>query len=188
MIGHKSLDELLNYSWISGSLWCIFVWYWPVMARPSFLLHHIRQPSLIDWQWWWWKSMGHRWETATKTPSTRCDFCRTTLMFVNIHGNRSMLEHSTTLVNKGRRCWTDVHTIFVGQHVSTKSTNVVQQKSHRVNGALSENILHLSWKPNVCYIHLMYHFLYDTCILMYRYVSLKYDTCIYIVSHCIIYM
>ena len=103
MIGHKSLDELLNYSWISGSLWCIFVWYWPVMARPSFLLHHIRQPSLIDWQWWWWKSMGHRWETATKTPSTRCDFCRTTLMFVNIHGNRSILEHSTTFYNIGEQ-------------------------------------------------------------------------------------
>ena len=66
-----------------------------------------------------------------KPRLTWCDFCWTTLMYVNIHGNRSMLEHSTTSVNYLRQCWTDVHTvsIFVGQLVSTKihqccSTNV----------------------------------------------------------------
>ena len=51
-----------------------------------------------------------------------------------------MLEHFTTF---GEKCSTMLNgrphgSIFVGQHVSTKSINAVQQKSHRVNGALEQ--------------------------------------------------
>ena len=50
----------------------------------------------------------------------------------------NILEHSTTLVNNVRHCWTDVHTVrfLLAKMCRQKSTNVVQQKSHRVDGAL----------------------------------------------------
>ena len=52
--------------------------------------------------------------------------CWTTLMFVSIHGNRCMLEHSTTLVNNVRQCWTDVHSVrfLLANMCRQKSTNV----------------------------------------------------------------
>ena len=57
-------------------------------------------------------------------PSTRCGFRWTTSMFVNIHKNSSMLEHSWTFYNIGEQCSTVLNgrphgTIFVDQHMST---------------------------------------------------------------------
>ena len=67
-------------------------------------------------------------------PSTRCGFRWTTSMFVRsikIAACLNILEHSTTLVNNVRQCWTDVHTVrFLLTNICRhKSTNLVQQMS-----------------------------------------------------------
>ena len=60
-----------------------------------------------------------------EAPSTRCDICWPTLMFMNIHGNGSMLDYFWTFYNIGEQCSTMSKgrphgSIFVGQHVWTE--------------------------------------------------------------------
>ena len=65
----------------------------------------------------------------------------------------NILEHSTTLVNNGRQCWTDVHTVWflLANIPGQKSTNVVQQMSYRVDGALIDNHLFCSPDTSNCW-------------------------------------
>ena len=105
--------------------------YFPTILENIWRLWPIRE------QWITWVNPG-RLSCDYTALSTRCDFYWTTLMFVNIHGAcLNILEHSTTLVNNIRQCRTDVRTVrFLLANMSRqKSTNIGQQKSHRVNGA-----------------------------------------------------
>ena len=67
-------------------------------------------------------------------------------MFVNIHGNRSMLGHSWTFYNIGEQCSTMLNgrphgSILVGQHISTK----IHQCSPKV--ASSKRGVNLTVRP-----------------------------------------
>ena len=84
--------------------------------------------------------------TPCIAPSTRCDFRWTILMFVNIHGNRSMLEHSWTFYNISEQCSTMLNgrphgSIFIGHYVSTKIHRCCSIKVETCIRGLTE----LSW-------------------------------------------